>query len=222
MKQIATLSDLFNQSMEHSYRKGNIIFHQGDTLTQVAFIKRGYAKIYTITDDGDQRILLLFGPGYAFPVLRDAGRLNYKLKYFYEAFTDTRIQLLPVKNFSSLLEKHSSAQAVVLDYIGQLSAQLMRRLNIIENKNAVDKVEALLPYLLAVCGKRLSKNISILKVKVTHQDIADMAGVARETASIQLKKLQKEGIIRYRASRMLVITNKLSPELIDQKKAPAI
>jgi CRP/FNR family transcriptional regulator len=53
-------------------------------------------------------------------------------------------------------------------------------------------------------GKKTSEG-TLLNIKLTHQDIADMAGVARETATRVIDKLNKDGEIKVLKSRFIVL-----------------
>lgn len=71
--------------------------------------------------------------------------------------------------------------------------------------NAQSKVASMLLICAERLGKENKKGITV-QVPLTHQDIASLLGIARETASIEMKKLQTKDLIGYQG-KYLVIKN---------------
>jgi CRP/FNR family transcriptional regulator len=57
-----------------------------------------------------------------------------------------------------------------------------------------------------------TKEGTLLNIKLTHQDIADMTGVARETATRAIDKLNKDGEIKVLKNRSIL----LGPDFIQK------
>lgn len=66
-------------------------------------------------------------------------------------------------------------------------------------------------YLISVCSKETGPDKFTVEFKITHQDIAALAGITRETASIQIKLLEEEGAISQKRGKRLIINRKLLP-----------
>ena len=69
---------------------------------------------------------------------------------------------------------------------------------------------------LILCAKRFGQNRGkkiVIDLPLTHQDIADLAAITRETASLAMGKLTRKGLIS-RAGRNILILDpvKLSAE----------
>jgi CRP-like cAMP-binding protein len=78
-----------------------------------------------------------------------------------------------------------------------------------KNKKAIDKVAMLLPYLISKSGKKLRPDVYQLQLKLSHQEIADLSGVTRETTTTLIKELEKAGVIDQRKGHWIVNTKKL-------------
>ncbi len=198
------LEHLFRAPASRKYRKGHIILHQGDELRNTYYIKRGYVKLYTITDDGDERILLIFQPRSAFPLLPNMSAPKFFINYYYEAMTDVELSMIPRRKLAKILDEDPEVAQLALNYIIELSADAVRRIGAIESKDAKNKLARLLQYLIKICGVEITQNKYRLKMKITHQDMANLAGLARETTSIQAKKLEQEGVINHKGSYMTI------------------
>lgn len=65
------------------------------------------------------------------------------------------------------------------------------------------KLVAFLLMLSQRFGKKEEKTIKI-KIPLTHQDLAGFTGMIRETVSLEMKKLQKQGVIAKNCCRKTI------------------
>ena len=80
---------------------------------------------------------------------------------------------------------------------------LMRRMEDLVFGNADRKVASI----LLICCERFSRSSGQkleIDVPLTHNAIAALVGVTRETVSIEMKKLAQKGIITYRGRRLKI------------------
>lgn len=190
--------------------KSQLLLHQSDPITHFFYIKSGFVKVYVITDEGDVRTLLILGAKDIFPLLKSPNEPNALSIYFYEAMTDTELKALPEQDFLSQIRSSHQASWMMYLYISEFSNILADRIAVFENKNPGDKVIRLFNYLIEVCGVQLKPEVYLLQLKLTHQDIASLVGHTRETASIAINKLEKQGIISHQDG-LLVINKKAIP-----------
>ena len=91
--------------------------------------------------------------------------------------------------------------------------QFIQRIDVLSVNNARRKIIALLAYLIQKASS--DDEHTRLNIPLTTQDIANMSGLTRETASIQLTKLRKAGVVS--GSKHLVINttrlNKIKNQL---------
>lgn len=210
---LSKLEHLFTHSVIRKYSKRQILMYPGDKLTHVYFVKKGYAKLYQINEQGDERILMIFPPRSAFPIIPGMRSDEpYSLKYFYESMTDMELYQLTTAEFSEILGGNEETSQIMLEYVTKLAGELIRRLGIIENKDANKKLATVLQYLINVCSEELEPGQFKIKLKLTHQDIASLAGLARETTSIQLKQMEKDKMISHKSNGLLVVNSNLLPQ----------
>src|SRR6266576_2693084 len=93
---IKNIDKLFLHSRVKVYPKNQLIHYQGDPLSNIYLVKKGYIKAYTILDSGDTRTMLLLSEGDIFP-LAFSDSLdwdNYTVHYFYQTLMDTEVLVL--------------------------------------------------------------------------------------------------------------------------------
>ncbi len=190
------LERLFGKSTTHRYQKGQILLHAGEELDSFFYVKKGYVKMYGITDLGEERILLIFYPRSIFPIfpnrLKESGHM---VNYFYQSMTNLEVYKISAVELTKVLDTNKSAAQAALEYVTDMAADLISRLGIIENKNAKAKIANLLQYLVKTCATQIKPDRYQVNFKITQQDIASLTGLTRETASIQINQLEKDGVI---------------------------
>jgi CRP-like cAMP-binding protein len=205
------VDELFAEARARTYPKNQLIHYADDPMSHIYLIKDGYIKAYTILESGDTRTILLLGPGDIFPLSFSSSMdwSNYSIRYFYQTLCDTKVLVMP----SDLLrEKIDSTHEMLETYMTYLSASneaIMTQLEVMKNKKAIDKVEMLLPYLISKAGKKLRPNVYELQLRMSHQEIADLSGVTRETTTTLIKELENKGVIDQSHGRWIINTRKL-------------
>lgn len=81
-------------------------------------------------------------------------------------------------------------------------AETLKRVEHLVFSDAYRRVISVLIYVAKHFGQKDTRGI-VVHHKFTHQDIATLVGVARETASIEIAKLEKKGLIEYVDHSML-------------------
>ena len=208
------IDSLFQNAREKRYPKNQIICYQGDALSAVHLIRKGYIKAYTILDSGDTRTMFILSPGDIFPI---AFSLTldwdaFKLKYFYQSLTDTTLALMDHQNFRQLIDSQPKMAAIYMSYISASNQAMVNQLEAMKHKTAKDKILLLLPYLVEKIGKQLRPNTYKLLLKLSHQEIADLSGITRETTTALLKELAKEGVIKQQRTTWIVHLNQKQDE----------
>ena len=199
---------LFARAATKKYPKNQLIYYEGDDLSQIYLIKEGYIKAYTILDSGDTRTIFLLGPGDIFPTVFSATMdwHNYKLKYFYQSLTDATLLSLSHQAFKAQVESSPENMGAYMAYMSASNEAIMKQLEVMKNKKAINKVIMLLPYLISKFGERIRPDAYRLKIKLSHQEIADLSGVTRETTTTLVKQLEKRGTLEQLKGRLIIHT----------------
>lgn len=215
-KYIRDLKPLINQSVIRPYSMGSIILHQGEEPRSACVLVRGTVKVYAISAKGEEQILSFHAPGECFPSAWIFEK-SPNTMFFYEALTDCDVALIERSKFIKYITKDIVTINEMLDYFTTNYAASLIQVVALEQQKARDKLIYMLYYLC----QRYSKNISINKktkipLKLTHQNIASLVGLTRETAAMELNKLKKENIIAYKKQQYSVDISKLIDLINDE------
>jgi CRP-like cAMP-binding protein len=210
-KYLKSIAKLFVDGRPRLYPKNQLIHYEGDPLTHIYMVRSGFIKAYTILESGDTRTILILGPGDIFPLSFSASLdwENYAIRYFYQTLCDTEVVSLPAEVLRKHIETDAEAMNTYMSYLAASNEAIMNQLEVMKNKKAIDKVAMLLPYLISKSGKKLRPDVYQLQLKLSHQEIADLSGVTRETTTTLIKELEKAGVIDQRKGHWIVNTKKL-------------
>lgn len=198
------LDEFFSQYKKLSFKKGETIFRAGEEPRGVFFLEKGYTRLYSVSNEGEELTLIIYKPGEIFP-LRAAFQPERSYPYFLEAFTKAQLISVPISSFIRFFKENP-------DILLEVSIELMKRLDRILRRleyavfgNAHQKIASIILVLNEAFGKEVGREF-IIQVPLTHKGIANIVGITRETASIEIKKLERKDIVVY-SRRHLVIKN---------------
>jgi CRP-like cAMP-binding protein len=205
------IDKLFESGRSKFYPKNQLIHYEGDPMTYIYLIKNGYVKAYTILESGDTRTMMLLGAGDIFPLAFSESMdwNSYTIRYFYQSLTDTELIVVPSQTLSQKINHNLELMNAYMTYLAASNEAIMTQLEVMKNKKAIDKVGLLLPYLISKAGKKIKPGVFQLELKLSHQEIADLSGVTRETTTTLIKQLEKQGIIDQSRNKWRINTKKL-------------
>lgn len=208
-----SLAELFSGGHQRSYQKGQIILYQGESTPNTFFIKSGRVKLYDISKGGHEKLLLILKPGDVFPVIWNFLR-PVAVHYFFETTEDTTVVTIPRETFNEKVKESHHFSHELLRYFSIRTQQLMARIECIDSTSARHKVALVLRYLAEVHGTETKPGLFTVQMDVTHQTIANMAGITRETTSIELKSLTQKKVCKTKKGKFIVDVNLLN-EMVD-------
>ena len=213
--QFKDLAAFFRQKPVRPYRRNQIILHQDDPLTFMYYLAKGYVKAYSILETGDERTVFILGPGDLFPRPSsiDTFKEGHRLRHYYETLSDVEAGYHNSDEFFEATETNPRLQKLLMEHVIATNRELTEHLEALKTKNAIDKVAHVLPYLVNKCGTARSIETFEIEPKITHQEIADLAGVSRETASVQIKQLEQEGVLSQERNTWTIHMAKLRQRL---------
>lgn len=190
-------------------KKGAILFNEGDHLEKLYFIKNGFVHLYKLSEEGKETTSYLFGHNYLLGV-RSLTSSDRHARHTAQALTALEVITITHKDYFKLLASYPQ-------YLVDLMYIFMDRLNYTESKLegfiATDTTARVANFLsdavLRFCHEK--KEPITLPLPLTHQLIAELIGSVRETVTLSIEKLEKEGILKtHRGTVNILDLNKLN------------
>lgn len=196
------------------FDKGELILVQGETPECAYVIKKGVVETYNLTAQGEEKPINYDIQGEVFPIAWVFGQVR-RTNYYYEAFTKCELYCVPREDYLQFIQQSTPRlMSIFKQFVTQhLNSQL--RVNALEQSKANAKVLYTLHFLCLRYGVDVRKNMVRIQLPLTQQDMANFMGLTRETTGIELKKLQRSGVITYRRQNYIVRTDRLN-SLLDE------
>ncbi len=167
-------------------RRGQLVYMPGETSEALFLLKAGRVRIYRLSADGKKLVLSTLDPETFFGDMPLAGQQMYGA--FAEALDDCTLCVLGRADLERLIETRPRVAIRLLEVVG-------RRL--VEAESASEELAfKSIPARLATLLLRLSNaSQGDTLVGHTHQDLAEMIGTYRETATQTLDDFKRRGLV---------------------------
>jgi CRP/FNR family transcriptional regulator len=184
--------------------KNKDILTPDQEITSIYYIKNGFLRSYLINEDGNETTLNIYKSGSYLPLsLALTRKVN---PYFYQSMTPMTVYKAPFKEVIKFIKND---EELLYDLVKRLSSGIegfIVRSQFLLRSDARQKVTSNLYLLSKRFGKKLSNGKIKIALPLIHQDIANMAGLSRETTSLILKDLEREGLVS-RKGKIWTINN---------------
>jgi CRP/FNR family cyclic AMP-dependent transcriptional regulator len=195
-----------NLSTEKRFPRGTRIFGEGESADAVYILRRGMVKLSSLSDKGRETILHILKPDEVFGELLLSERQR--------AFTAVTLEdsLVTIISKESFVELLLTVPSVALTFIRLLSKRLAsveRGLAEFGHTWSYHRLARVLLQLAERYGKEVP-NGTLINVRLTHEDLANLIGTSRETVTTQLTRFTRMGLLKRDARRFIVAKSKLA------------
>lgn len=204
----ASFAKFIDRYPSETFSKGQTILLKEHKPRAVYVIETGIVRAYMISSEGAERLVAIHVKGEDIPTGFSSG-LRDTAPYFYEAYTNCRIRLVPREQFERYLrvnpeilyQRHVRIEALLLSTFSHVNA--------LEQPKAGDKIAFTLFYMANQLGVRLRPYKTRFKLSITQQEIADSLGISRETAGNELKKLEVKNLLSHSRKSYILYMERL-------------
>jgi CRP-like cAMP-binding protein len=191
-----TLSDLFTlpelESNLLNFRPNETVYQPGEAARYVYLVRRGEVRTFQIGDDGEGRLLEILGPGEWFnPAAFSDGQLCG-----HRAIAATSCEIIRVQanKLLGMLTRNGPAAGLLLK---QFADRLQKAREdaaclVFEDCNT-RLIRTLLQLSQTVAATSRPDGVEL---RITHLQLAQAVGAARETVSLALTDLRKQNLLR--------------------------
>ena len=183
--------------------KDELLVQQEDDLRQAFIVKTGAVRCYDISLDGNQQLISIVSEGELFPASVPL-ETETRAQFFYSAFMDSEVYVVSRRRLLSFLHSHPNTLLDVYTDITRRLADLQYRVGAVAKPKAREKILHTLAFIADRFKARHSGEQVEVSLPLTHQDIADLVGLTRETTTATLRMLRDEGFVSYDRRHLLI------------------
>lgn len=186
------------------FKRGEDIVEQGKKSNALSIILTGRARVITTDQRGREVILATMGPGDYFGEMSLIDNEPHSATVRAEVQTD--VLVLGRQEFARCLPENGSMAYAVMKGLVQRLRHADRKIESLALMDVYGRVaRALLEF--AVLDPQGN---SIIRDKVSRQDLAKMVGASREMVSRVMKDIEERGFIETRIDGSLLVKERLS------------
>jgi len=194
---LAELESISKLVFEKSADRAEIVLLEGEPAGNLYFVASGAVKVFKTSAEGKEQILSIVRPGGSFndvPIF-DGGPSPASAR------TMGPVLLYGIKrnDMEAILRDHPR---ITLNVIKVLAERVRYLVSLVEDLSFRHVIGRVAKILLEYTGTEMGRG-----PRLTQQEMAAMAGTAREVVGRSLKELEEEGAIKVDRHR-IIITNK--------------
>ncbi len=181
--------DLINSNRSvASFRKGDIIIHEGSMTSHIIYLKSGLVKEYTKnTSEKEQILQIVKKSSYLGLSSLFGSRVN---QYSYAALEDISVCYIDVNIFNQLVKQNGTFAYEILVSVCHDSLNNFHRFMSQSQKKTYGRVAEAILYFSEIIYESHSFDIPF-----SRRELADLIGISRESATRVLSKFIEDGIL---------------------------
>lgn len=201
---------------EERFREGEYLFYEGDPSQGLFLLEEGRIKIIKHSTRGKDIILRLLNPEEMFGEVAafDGGPCPASA----QALEDTVVLHLSQGDFLMLLERYPSIALRVMEDLGRKLRDAHDLIRALTTETVEKRIATVLLKLAEKLGKPEERGIR-LKIHLSRQDLADMAGTTIETAIRVLTKFTKDRLLT-KEGKFIIILDRAALASLSRSSLP--
>lgn len=217
-----TLNSVIERTRSVEFARGEALEPSAVTNPSIYLLREGQVKLRSTTEAGKEIITDIAGPGDVIGPLSETihrksngDSLTSRQGLVSEAIAMSQgsAEKLSITEFSQIVDRHPSVVIGVSRLLGIKQQRMTIRLNRLLYRSSLGKLAGLLAELAERYGDPAANGLQI-NIRLTHQDMASMIGVKRETVSEGMAELEYQEIIEVERRRITVCKLEKLDEII--------
>ncbi|MBS4536348.1 Crp/Fnr family transcriptional regulator [Clostridium sp. D2Q-14] len=196
------LSEITDKINIKTFKKGEMLFFEGDISDKLFLINKGKVKAFRYTKDGKEQIIYILAEG---DFVGDMSLIKEEeFKFNAEAMEDSNVCILTKKDFDKILLENPDIALKTLRVIHDRVVSLEEQVQRLGTKDIESRLAGLLLGLIKDFGTPKERIVE-LDIPLSREDMANYIGSTRETVSRKLSVFQDEGIIELIGNKKIII-----------------
>jgi len=185
-------------ALARSYRKGQMVFAEGDPGNGFYVVQSGRIKVFKISPEGKEQILHMFGPGDSFGEV--AVFTGKGFPAFAAAEAPSSLFFFPRDAFVALVRRDPS---LALNMLAILSQRLQKFTGLIEDLSLREVPARLAAHLLYLSEK--DPGAGKIRLDISKGQLASLLGTIPETLSRIMNRMGRQGLIRTERNHLTIL-----------------
>jgi CRP/FNR family transcriptional regulator, anaerobic regulatory protein len=196
------LEEVMSSIIRRKYKKGQIVFFEGDVSDKFYIINGGKIKIFKYTKEGKEQILYILSEGdfIGYLSLLKKGKFDFNA----EALEDVNVCMLTKDDFDKIVKKTPEISLKILENLHDRLVSLENLVQTLSTKDIEARIAGILKNFAKEFGREEAEGI-VIEMPLSREEMANYIGVTRETMSRKLSSMEDDGLIELIGNKKIVI-----------------
>jgi CRP-like cAMP-binding protein len=202
---IAELESIRELVFEKTADRGKVVLLEGEPAENLYFIASGAVKVFKTSAEGKEQILSIVRPGESFndvPIFDDGPNPASA-----RAMGPVLLYGIKKQDMKTILRDHPQ---IALNVIKVLARRVRHLVSLVEDLSFRHVISRVAKILFEHIGGEVGRG-----PRLTQQEMAAMAGTAREVVGRSLKALEEEGAIKVDRHRIIITDKEALRKIIE-------
>ena len=191
---------LLSVARRRAFRKGEVVFHQGDAADSLHLVSKGRFAVRVRTPLGEHATIAIRAQGDSFGEMAIVGR-GAKRSATVEALEQSETFCVGDTDFHRLRREHPAVDELLIDFLADevrmLNARLLEALYVPVERRVVRR--------LAELARLYAEGEGKVVIPLTQEELAGLAGATRATVNQVLRAQQEQGLVELRRGKTIVL-----------------
>ena len=210
VKGLTALNELAQGSDINYFKRGEVIYHEGNYPNKLFFIKKGKVKTFKSNDAGKELTIDLLNEGdfLGYTALIEVS----KYKESAEAIDDCELCIIPKEDFELLMNNNIEVAKKFIKLLAKnVSAKEDQLLSLAYNSLRKRVADAL----LSLQDKYKKESQDKFSINISREDLANIAGTATESLIRTLSDFKSEKLIEIKNGNIVIENEKKLASMIN-------
>ncbi len=202
---LAELESIRKLVFEKTADRAEMVLLEGESAANLYFVASGVVKVFKTSAEGKEQILNIVRPGESFndvPIF-DGGPNPVSAR----AMGPILLYGIKKNDMEAILRNHPQ---IALNVIKVLASRVRHLVSLVEDLSFKHVIGRVAKILLEHAGSEIGRG-----PRLTQQEMAAMAGTAREVVGRSLKALEEEGAIKLDRHRIIITDKEALREIME-------
>lgn len=195
--------DYFASQPVRSVAKGELMHAPGEVPEFIHYIDSGNVKLYALSPEGDEKLLIVLMPGEMFSLTSTL--LNLPTSFYAEAVMDSELRMVPRQEFLKFVRHDVARMDGLVNVLLKNMVVLNRRVLTLSMTRAYDRLITRLAILAESFGVEQPDGSIKIESHLTHQEIGNSINLSRESTSKEMHRLQERGLLEYSNGAVVIL-----------------
>jgi len=210
LKQAQLFADLSTEELEsvscrvalREFKKGEVILYEEDTNRYMYSVLEGEVKVYYSSEGGKESIVAFHGAGDSFGEVSLIDQQTTPATV--AAMERSLVLIVGREDFFAIIQNQPKVMHKLLLLLSGRLRHSWNQVRMLHFNDASNRVMASMREMASERGEKGAEGV-LLRLRLTHQNIADMTGLTRETVTRVIDKWKKTDLLAIDKNRYILL-----------------